>query len=385
MEEGDNFITKKFVTFDNYSYPFQVVIEYKNEKPINVRVFQLFDKEYYQLAIEKTIVQKTHTIDIDLLKFDPNSCVKIRGCDELDSVISKAPILEITDFLDVFIGYSPKIQMTNFSGGFGPEFDGNSILVKLTQSKYILIGSSIKEFETQTEITDFFSPVGNNLVCYSWAEDDIGNCYLLAEDVFATKRENMFDIENGENPYTDFYYIIKDTDRCGQKYHKTDTIHPIFGKWIGLLLSGEIEDDDSDEEPENNNDEEELSESGDSKEEKPSETGAEEIESSCDYSSDDNLPDLKPKENEICFEDEFPDCHFYIGRWHQNPELEFDRLTANGKHTMKLVWRDLTTKQVDKLEYSEFIHSFDKEIRVYPFVSNKTLFERDNAFLNKIK
>lgn len=75
----------------------------------------------------------------------------------------------------IFIGKSDKNKMSEFSGGFGPKFDGNTILMYmhkvLERFYYILIeGNQISEFTTSEEIVKYISTVGNNSVPYPYAE-----------------------------------------------------------------------------------------------------------------------------------------------------------------------------------------------------------------------
>lgn len=58
--------------------------------------------------------------------------------------------------------------MTGFSAGYGPEFDGNSILVLLDSktNRYVYIGYLIYEFNAPEPITDYYSAVGNSDVPY---------------------------------------------------------------------------------------------------------------------------------------------------------------------------------------------------------------------------
>ena len=37
--------------------------------------------------------------------------------------------------------------MTNFSGGYGPKFDGNSILLQIDSNKYVFVGHNLYEFK----------------------------------------------------------------------------------------------------------------------------------------------------------------------------------------------------------------------------------------------
>lgn len=72
--------------------------------------------------------------------------------------------------LDVRVGKSPKNNMTEFSGGHGAKFDGNSILLLLRENKggcvYAFVGDTVYEFSTQDPVVKFHSPVGNNGVPY---------------------------------------------------------------------------------------------------------------------------------------------------------------------------------------------------------------------------
>jgi hypothetical protein len=101
----------------------------------------------------------------------------------------------------IFIGKSPINKMTEFSGGYGPEFDGNTILCGLKNGNCIFIGSEIFKFRPDAEIERFVSPVGNNDVPYPFATDKAGNFYLLAECVKIAEIPPFF----RDEPY-DYYY-----------------------------------------------------------------------------------------------------------------------------------------------------------------------------------
>ncbi len=104
--------------------------------------------------------------------------------------------------LDIFIGKSPLNEMTKFSGGHGSKFDGNSILLKMSPTKYIFIGECIKSFTTKKEIIKYMSPVGNNDVPYPYGLDEDGLNYLIIEDSTLKVPKEMKD-----DPYY-FYYNI---------------------------------------------------------------------------------------------------------------------------------------------------------------------------------
>lgn len=97
---------------------------------------------------------------------------------------------------DVFIGLSPKNEMTKFSKGFGKKFEGNTNLIKLSDKRYVYVGETIYEFTSLHDIVDYQSPVGNNDVPYPYAIDEKNNYYLMLDHVivnFPDKVENPYD------------------------------------------------------------------------------------------------------------------------------------------------------------------------------------------------
>ncbi len=100
----------------------------------------------------------------------------------------------------IWIGKSPKNKMTEFSGAYGPKYDGNSILLKL-KNEYIYIGSMIYSFVPLAPIKSYVSPVGNSGVPYPYAIDTKNNIYLMIEDVIMLNRTSFTD------PYDDYYDI----------------------------------------------------------------------------------------------------------------------------------------------------------------------------------
>lgn len=84
------------------------------------------------------------------------------------------PIIPRTKYIKIWIGRSPKNKMTKFSGGFGRLFNGNSILIQISDTKYMFVGQEIFEFHTKYPIVSFLSPVGNNDVPYPFAIDQAG-------------------------------------------------------------------------------------------------------------------------------------------------------------------------------------------------------------------
>ena len=138
------------------------------------------------------------------------SIYKVLDCPELLCLpeYSKEKLLEF-QAESMFIGKSPLNKMTEFGEGYGPDFDGNSILLHLTGNTYVYIGSSIYMFNAYGKIISYTSPVGNNDVPYPYAIDDAGNIYLLIEDAVI---ENNDRVRSYGDPY-DYYYHDKAVTR----------------------------------------------------------------------------------------------------------------------------------------------------------------------------
>jgi hypothetical protein len=111
----------------------------------------------------------------------------------------------------VFPGRSPKNAFTEFGGGHGDRFYGNSVLVEFPTPdddgfRYALIGRSITRIDVPdgARVEIFMSPVGNNDVPYPYAVDSLGRTHLFLENV--TLDPAAAD-EYGDDPYT-YYYDV---------------------------------------------------------------------------------------------------------------------------------------------------------------------------------
>lgn len=117
----------------------------------------------------------------------------------------------------IFIGKSKKNKMTEYSGGQGNEFDGNTILVKMNDTTYIYIGCKIMSFNTQNQIISYHSPVGNNDVPYPYAIDSANNYYLMIEDAILKSTQELQNfLSNDEDPYEYYYHASLITEDRGQ-------------------------------------------------------------------------------------------------------------------------------------------------------------------------
>lgn len=108
---------------------------------------------------------------------------------------------------EMFIGKSPFNSMTEFSGGHGDSFDGNSILINVGEYEYIHIGASIFSFKTDSKVVSYVSPVGNSGVPYPYAILENGDIYLMIENVILMSTETLVEfMSNSLNDPYDYYY-----------------------------------------------------------------------------------------------------------------------------------------------------------------------------------
>ena len=131
---------------------------------------------------------------------------KLTGYSQNDEPLYAGKPLEVFKTDKVFVGISPRNKMTEFSAGYGPQFNGNTIVIHLADNRYVFIGGEIFIFSTYTPIITYSSPVGNNDVPYPYAIDMDGNYYLLIENVILRHTEDLSKkIQEYDNPY-DYYY-----------------------------------------------------------------------------------------------------------------------------------------------------------------------------------
>jgi hypothetical protein len=110
----------------------------------------------------------------------------------------------------VFVGKSIDNNMTLYSGA-GAGYEGNTILLKLPSSeaenKYVHISDVIYEFTSYAKIVEYYSPIGNNMVPYPYAIDELGNYYLMVEKVVLEPNAELTELikEDEGDPY-EYYY-----------------------------------------------------------------------------------------------------------------------------------------------------------------------------------
>lgn len=181
-------MTSFYLTHDNYNRPFCVYIDQSTNK---VDVFM-------QPSSSQTTWLCFHCMN------DNND-----DLDDLDYYNKEKFTKLIATFTPstIFIGKSPFNPMTEFSGGHGPTFDGNSILLKIDIHNYVFIGEKIYSFTTNHEIVEFISPVGNNDVPYPYAIDTSNNYYFLLGSETGMLPVN--DLSYCIDPYTYYYNMLE--------------------------------------------------------------------------------------------------------------------------------------------------------------------------------
>ena len=139
---------KSYFIHDNGNRPFLVVIDKKN-----VNIYKVPKKIYDENL--KNILNDNFK---DLSKNKSNYSELIK---------------EYKNVKQIFIGKSStQSKMAKLSGGYGKNFDGNSILIEIKDKYYCYIGSLINEFTTKDKIKKYESPVGGNDVPYPVAYSD---------------------------------------------------------------------------------------------------------------------------------------------------------------------------------------------------------------------
>jgi hypothetical protein len=102
----------------------------------------------------------------------------------------------------IFIGDDPE----KINGDYSNKHPGSSIIAEISKHKYVFIGESVYEFETESPITMFRSPIGNSDVPYPFAQDNTFT-YLMIEDVKLCNSDlsDLSDVNKPFDPYGRYY------------------------------------------------------------------------------------------------------------------------------------------------------------------------------------
>ncbi len=103
-------------------------------------------------------------------------------------------------------GYWPGIDISS------PGLDGNTVLIKITDYKYVLVAAQIYEFETDDKIIDFASLLGSSSITWpvGFGEDNI---YLFSYRSYMDKK--YFEDTNIFDKMAIAYYTFDEYDKKG--------------------------------------------------------------------------------------------------------------------------------------------------------------------------
>jgi hypothetical protein len=153
------------------------------------------------MTIEEYIIHNNGDTPF-IVKIEGNNVYVYKNEEDRQLILSKKP-------LHIFIGESPKNKITEFPGGYGDEFRGNTILLENTQVnnttfEYTYIGGKIFTF-LANKIEKYISSVGNNDVPYPYAIDINNFTYLMIENVVLKKDLDENGWNGHDEPYNCYY------------------------------------------------------------------------------------------------------------------------------------------------------------------------------------
>ena len=108
------------------------------------------------------------------------------------------------EYEQIHVGESPLNDSTEFSGGHGDAFDGNSILFDIGKNKYIYVGSIVYQFKMLDGFQKYWSPVGNSDVPYPFI---VGNkyVYMMLDKGYVDKDKFAIDVDENTDLYHNYY------------------------------------------------------------------------------------------------------------------------------------------------------------------------------------
>lgn len=150
----------------------------------------------------------------------------IQNTDDMDDIKIFNNLIGEYEPIEIFIGKSKSNDMTNFSGGHGKKWNGNSILLRignLNEFRYLHIGICVFEFLTSEIIKTYVSSVGNNCVPYPYAESE-NWCYCISSYCKTPINQHPGRIQRGHVSYKDDAEYVpldyskkiakRDSDKC---------------------------------------------------------------------------------------------------------------------------------------------------------------------------
>jgi len=123
--------------------------------------------------------------------------------DEMNDCLYSVFVKEIDEFEGYWYGFDTSDD----------EEHGNSLLVKISEQKYMHIGSQIYTFKTKDKIIDYVSPLGRNDVPYPVAKGTSNIYFMLDSKYIRKKNLRKMTAWNAMQMYRDFYDSSKDIQR----------------------------------------------------------------------------------------------------------------------------------------------------------------------------
>lgn len=159
-------------------------------------------------------------IDGDLVKIYKN-CYDCKY--RKNNTRHKSKLLQVLIPKKIFIGKSPFNKMTEFSGGHGEEFDGNTILLHLDKSIYMLIWDQIYYLQLDGGVKDYVSPVGNNDIPYPYIVLN-SDCCIIKDNSNWVSVWPKYDEDKPINRDNLYYYYWKQDLQPNEKKIKVKSV-----------------------------------------------------------------------------------------------------------------------------------------------------------------
>lgn len=198
---------KKYKIWQNASFPYVVYIEPNNTVSIYTNKFHddYFFRDWHLYI---------HDILTKSVTNDKNS--------DIGKWLTYTKLVKKYKPSEIFIGKSEATEMTEYEGTNSPEYDGNSILLKLNNNNYVWIGEEIYTFsmEKGEKVVKLCSPVGPSGVPYPFIITTNNVYFLLCDDRLFLAKElfsKKVNFKKNVDMYSIFYDDLKKHTKQGKK------------------------------------------------------------------------------------------------------------------------------------------------------------------------
>jgi hypothetical protein len=151
---------KKYFIYDNYNYPYLVVIRGRELEVFSVSRTVHLPPDYLKTKTPK--------------KYEYLYTNRVYSCTAQKIMIGRSRQNKMTI-------QSRAIAIAKGRGRWA-KYDGNTILAQIAANKYVYIGYTVCEFTAAAEIVKYESPIGYSGIPYPVAIDSAGVFYLLGGD-----------------------------------------------------------------------------------------------------------------------------------------------------------------------------------------------------------